>query len=94
LQRNGSSYRNRLEYESIAKFIYDDSDASAVLVRNKDNFIMFDDLAEGLCETLKDGRKTVNVIEVSEEKGLHSYEVPLEMKEELQRGIFLFLIFM
>jgi hypothetical protein len=65
----------------LAKIIYDDSDASAILVRNKDNLVMFDDLPDEVCELLKDGHKTVIVYElIDENTEPNAYEVPLEMK--------------
>jgi hypothetical protein len=68
---------------NLVKIIYDDNDASAILVRNKDNLVMFEDLDESLCEMLKDGRKTVLVIEVTDENTEpNAYDVPLEMKVE------------
>ena len=67
----------------VAKIIFDNSDSSATLVRNKDNLVMFEDLPEGLCEMFKDGRKTITVIEVTDENTEPNvYEVPIEMNEE------------
>jgi hypothetical protein len=44
---------------------------------------MFEDLPEGLCEMFKDGRKTITVIEVTDENtDPDMYEVPIEINEQ------------
>ena len=67
---------------NIAKIIFDDSKAQAILVKNKDNLSMFEDLPEDVCEIFRDGRKTITVIEVTDENTEpNSYEVPIELNE-------------